>query len=415
MINFLRGVYQCPGTDLGIADLAASIFGADAAAAAATDVGIGALATEAAADVALPTIAITAPAAAGIGLGDLALGAGAAGLGAAAGGALGGAGGGGPIGGEVGSPVSSGPDGLSSGDIAQAAQIGPQTLASNAPLSADAGSGILMPTTDASVSALPPDVAQSLGVGPTATGAGDPYSLTNPSPFFPDAGGPAGAPAAGGGTAPWGGDALTFDPNNPLQLPAATTPGTAAPAQPSWGSQLGKWLANPKNDITAGMLGLSAVSALSPPKLPGAAQTALGASGPAVQQAQAMIQAGGMSGPIWTQQKASIDASIDQQIAQLKQQVQQNASNMGAGGANSGLVQQQISQQVAQLEQQRQTLYAQAAEQNVQNAVAELTGGNQTLTGIAQLQYNQSQQAQQQAQKLAQLAALINQSSVPGG
>jgi hypothetical protein len=391
--------------------------GADAGADAA--IGLGADATAgaglaASADAALPTIAITAPAAAatGAGVGDLAVGglaAGAGGLGAA--GALGGAGGGGPIGGAA----ASAPDGLSDSDIASSAAIGPQTLASNSPLTADVsgGASALMPTTDASVTSLSPDLASQLGVTPDAGADSSIYSLTGGATGTP---GGAAAPDMSGFNIGDPGAATGWqpmDPANPLGTAGST--GAVAPGGQSTLDQFGSWISQPKNAITAGMLGLAGVNAIMTPKLPSAANTALGAAGPAVQAAQSVIQSGGMSGPAWTQQKASIDASIQQQLQQLTDQIKQNAATSGQGTTNSGLVQQQIAQATEQLETQRQQLYMQAAEQNVQTAVSELTGGNATLSSIASMQLAQSNTARQQSAQLAQLAAALNQSSIPGG
>ena len=60
-----------------------------------------------------------------------------------------------------------------------------------------------------------------------------------------------------------------------------------------------------------------------------------------------------------------------------------------------------------QLEQQRQALYLQAQQQNVAQAVTVLTGGNQVLDQIAQMQLNQSDQARAAASQTAELALLL--------
>ena len=76
----------------------------------------------------------------------------------------------------------------------------------------------------------------------------------------------------------------------------------------------------------------------------------------------------------------------------------------------------QDAQQEAEIQDlQAQQQYAQAAAQNLQAAVSELTGGNQTLTSVAQMQLAQQNASRQQAVQLAQLAAMLNQSSLPGG
>jgi hypothetical protein len=182
--------------------------------------------------------------------------------------------------------------------------------------------------------------------------------------------------------------------------------------QPSFAQSMMDYLKTPKGALTAGMLGMSGLSALSKPKLPGAAQQAAGLAGPAAAQAQGIISSGGYSAPGWQQQKASIDAQVNQEIADATRAMQQNAQNAGMGGANSDVVQQQIASIKDRAETQRQMLYAQALQQNVNNAVAELTGADQTLMGVAELQYQQSAQARTLAAQLAQDAAWLN---VAGG
>jgi hypothetical protein len=183
------------------------------------------------------------------------------------------------------------------------------------------------------------------------------------------------------------------------------------------GSSWESWFTNPKNLATLGLLGVGGMNLLHPPKLPGAAQTALGAAGPAVQSATNIIQSGGTATPIWTQQKASIDASIDQQIQQQTEAIMQAAANSGmqpvfAPGPNgqpvpTGIVAQQIATMKANLNVQREQLYAQAQQQNVNNAVAELTAANQTLMGISQEQLALDEQSRQTAAETARLAIML--------
>jgi hypothetical protein len=201
---------------------------------------------------------------------------------------------------------------------------------------------------------------------------------------------------------------VPFDPMTATDIPSTTDLG-GGPT--SWTD----WFKSPKNDLSAGMFGMSLFNALNRPALPGAAKTALGAAGPAVAQAQGIISSGGVNTPIWTQQKASIDASIDAQIQQASDALMQQAANAGEGGKNSGIVQQQLAAIRENMETQRQQLYLQAQQQNVNNAVAELTGGNQTLSSIANIQLQQSNEARTLAQQTAMLAAQLQQMSLPGG
>lgn len=250
------------------------------------------------------------------------------------------------------------------------------------PNPASDNSGSFLPATGASdISGLSSDLASSLGI---------------------DTGMPS---IAGGGLSSFPSDITSFSPE-------LSDVGTgAADAMPNLGgdSSLMSWLSNPKNLLRLGGLGLSGIQALSKPKLPGAAQTALNSAGPAVQQASSIIQSGGTATPIWAQQKASIDQSIDQQIQQQTESILQAAANSGMGDKNSGVVQQQIAQMQQNANVQRQQLYAQAQQQNVTNAVSELSGGNQTLDAIAQMQLAQSQEARQTATETARLALQLSQ------
>lgn len=213
-------------------------------------------------------------------------------------------------------------------------------------------------------------------------------------------------------------DPISMDPWSPDYPSADVSDLPNVTQYPSFGQSLLNTLETPKGALTATGLGASLYSLLKGSQLPSAAKTALGNAGPATAQAQAMISSGGMSGPLWQQQKAGIDAQIDQQKADFARAVQQNAANAGMGGANSDVVQQQIQQSNNQLEALRQQMYMQAAQQNVTNAVAELTGGNQTLMAVAQLQFSEDQQAQALARQLGittgQLASLWPQQSAGG-
>lgn len=171
---------------------------------------------------------------------------------------------------------------------------------------------------------------------------------------------------------------------------------TPAAKAATWGS----YLKSPKGALTAASTAAGLYGLLNKPQLPGAAKTALNAAGPATAQAQAMISSGGMAGQLWQNQKGAIDAQIDQQIADFSRALQQQGVNSGMGGQNSEVIQRQIAEMKSRLNVQRESMYVQAAQQNVNNAVAELTGGNQTLMGIANLQFQEDQAAQQIAKDI---------------
>jgi hypothetical protein len=211
------------------------------------------------------------------------------------------------------------------------------------------------------------------------------------------------------GVGPADGGFSDFDVANATINPAATgidaTDPTVAAGSGSGG--LGSWLSNGKNAATAGLLGLSLKSALTKPNLPNADTTASNAATQAVQGATSVINSGGTATPEWSSQKASIDATIDQQIQQQTQAIQQAAANSGEGNANSGIVQQQIAQMQQNLNVQRQNLYAQVQQQNVQAALSELSGGDSVLTSIGNTELQQSEQAQQLAAQTGELALLL--------
>lgn len=167
-----------------------------------------------------------------------------------------------------------------------------------------------------------------------------------------------------------------------------------------------------KNPASAGMLGISAVNALSKPKLPDAARAVQGANTPNLAAASGVINAGGASGPAWNTQKASIDAQIDRQIAQRKQQILQQAQNSGTG-VDSLVTVQQIQQMTEQMEGVRQQQYMQAQGQNVQAALSQLGMSNQALGQVAQQEFASSKEAQSSAAQTAQLALMLQQMQKP--
>jgi hypothetical protein len=246
-----------------------------------------------------------------------------------------------------------------------------------------------------------PLAAQALAPGQTASTL-QPQPQVKEQSFLPATGASDLAPLSGDTAAQFGISPPTTDVSMDTGY---QVPDSAAPADQGIGSDILNWFK--KNPAQAGLLGISGLEALSKPQLPGAARTALGAAGPAVQQAEAIIQSGGTATPIWAQQKAAIDASIDQQIQQQAEALQQAAVNSGMGDKNSGVVQQQIAKMKADLEVQRQQLYFQAQQQNVSNAVAELTGSNQVLASISQMQLAQDEAARQAAAQTAELAFLL--------
>jgi hypothetical protein len=195
---------------------------------------------------------------------------------------------------------------------------------------------------------------------------------------------------------------ISFDPNS-ASLGADTI------NSPNTGQDLLDWFKNPKNLATAGLLGMSAGNILNPAKLPPTARTAAGIAGPEASQAQAVIASGGTAGPAWAQQKASIDATINEQIQQQTEALMQAAANSGMQGPGvpTGVTQQQIATMTSQLNTQRQQLYEQALAQNVNEAISELTGANSVLMGSANLQYQEDLHAQELALQAAALAAKL--------
>lgn len=238
-------------------------------------------------------------------------------------------------------------------------------------------------------------------------------AATNPQQYLARSKGTetAGVPAAE--TA--GVDAGTFSPTGGFTPPdvAAGSPPLAdynpliSSEDPSFTDQLWQTLKTPRGALTAAGLGANLYGILARGQLPGAAKTALGAAGPAVQRAESVIQTGGMGTPLWTTQKAAIDAQINQEIAQASRAIQQNAQASGMGGANSTAVQQQIASMTSQFETRRQAMYQQVLQNNVSNAVSELSGANQTLMSIAQLQMQENQYAQQLAGNIGKTTSAL--------
>jgi len=212
---------------------------------------------------------------------------------------------------------------------------------------------------------------------------------------------------------PMSGDMMSqfgIDPSSMTSDPAfADNPGYGPMdvAGPSTTDGVEKWFSNPRNLATLASLGISGMSALSHPALPGASQTAANNASALTKGALPIIQSGGTATPLWSSQKASIDATIDQQIKQQSEALQQAAINSGMGNQNSGIVQQQIAEMTRQANVQRQQLYTQAQQQNVNNALSELSQGDQILAEIGAMQLQQDERAKQLAGQTAELALLL--------
>lgn len=196
-------------------------------------------------------------------------------------------------------------------------------------------------------------------------------------------------------------------------LPASTFPtGVDAVGSSGLGGIAGNfsdWAS--KNPLQAAMLGLSGFNALSAPKIPSAAGHALDNANAMTDEARQVISSGGTSSPAWQQAKSSIDQRINEYVKNTAAQIKQNAVNSGMGGENSMVVREQLNNLQQQAETQRQQLYQQELSQIVSQSVSELTGGNQTLSSIAQMQLGQSNEAKQAASQTAQLAIMLGQLS----
>lgn len=243
-------------------------------------------------------------------------------------------------------------------------------------------------TSSADPTPLTPQLAQQLGI---AAPLGTDMSVTPVD--------------AGGGGLPEGGGTNLFASDQPGGFSNVGGGGSDLPGGSTTGgdNDFMRWLGKHKG--LTGMLGLSALNAFKQPKLPGAARSAQDSANASIGQANQTIATGGM-GPQWAQQKATIDQSIDQQIQQATEQMMQQAINSGMG-ANSGVTAQKISQLRAQLETQRQQLYMQAQQQNVQNAIRVLSGDNQVLMNIGNMQMQQSEEARNAAMETARLALML--------
>lgn len=298
-----------------------------------------------------------------------------------------------------------------------------------------AGSSYLPITGESSITSLPPDLAGSLGVipspavtpavmPPAAGGGGFDFSLAGGAPTA--AGGTGFSPvtastafnagmapgfsdltaAAGGETAASTPEALTQAVAQGGALPPAgggIGSAVEAAAKKMGGSALDYLLKNP---MQAAMLGMSLKNATTQPQLPSVARTALGAGTAATTGGLAAVQSGGTNTPVWATQKASIDQAINQNLKNFIEQIKQEAANSGMG-ADSMVVQQRIKAATDQAEAQRQQQYAAAQQQNISNAVAEMSGGNATLASIANMQLGLSQQARTSAAETAALATQL--------
>lgn len=158
---------------------------------------------------------------------------------------------------------------------------------------------------------------------------------------------------------------------------------------------------------TAGLLGISGLQALSKPKLPQAQKDLQAQAGPAAAQANSVISSGGTGGPQWAGQKASIDATINQELKQQISAMTQQAVNSGQG-ADSQVTQQQINKLKDQLETARQQLYLQAQAGNVDAALKQLGISDAALANVSQTQFAQSNQAKSQAAQTASLALMLS-------
>lgn len=284
-------------------------------------------------------------------------------------------------------------------------------------LGVGSNSSFLPATNDASVQSFN-DVMSGLGIQPGPALAEDPYGgpllggggggydyLDDPnaadSSDVLQSGGGGGGPAAPAAAPPGGGGGGGGAPG--------AGGGGGGGATPGLGAKLAGIFKNPKNLAGIGIEGLSLLQGLKKPQLPGAAKTALGNANAMTANANAVIASGGTATPVWQQQKAAIDAQINQSIENQKRAIQQSAVNSGQGGAIgpngelSGPVVQQINAMTQKMEQQRQQMYLAAQSQNIQQAMNELTGGNQVLDQVAKMQLQQDDSSKALAGELANL------------
>lgn len=240
-------------------------------------------------------------------------------------------------------------------------------------------------------------VPQSLSAGTLSLGGG----------VTPAAGSPTGPSSPGGFI---GGNVDEFgNPIDDFGREALKDP-SATDAIKKLAGKGADWAGN--NPLTLAKMGIAGYTALHKTPLTDTQKTLANQSTAGASAATAMIQSGGTGGPQWTQQKASIDASIDQQIQQAKQQILQNAQNSGQG-ADSQVTVQQIQKMQQQAETMRQQQYMAAQQQNVQTALSQLGISDSGLQSVANAEFQNNKQAQSTASDTAQLALMMNQMQKP--
>jgi hypothetical protein len=270
----------------------------------------------------------------------------------------------------------------------------------------DLGGGLsILPATGMSdVASLDPGLADTLGIAGD-TGAVDLSSLQDvpwpPPSVDAEAFTPAALPAPAQVDPTMGG--LNIDAGNIFQQAGA--------AAGNFGKSALNWMG--AHPASTALTGLSLLNSLKRPALPPAAAQASGAASASLPQQQQIVSSGGTAAPQWTQQKSAIDAQVDQQVKQLTEQLMQAQINSGAGGGDSAVTQQKIAQLKSTLETQRQQLYMAAQAQNVAQAIQLMSGNNATLMATAQMQLQQSQEAQAAAMQTAELALLLASGAAP--
>jgi hypothetical protein len=253
------------------------------------------------------------------------------------------------------------------------------------------------------MASLTPEVSNMLGIDAGSAAGAAPAAVDSTAPMVADPGSYAGVMGAGGDTA----SADSF-----AGLSGDATGGAGGLWDSVKNSGIGQWVGN--NPAQAGLLANSMLTALKGQKLPSAANAALNSSSAEVQQAQGILASGGTTSPGWAGQKAAIDQQVDANLANAIEQAKQSAANSGMGGSNSAVVQQQINRLQQQAATQKQAMYTQALNSIVSSAVGELSGGNATLSSIAQMQMQQSHGAQAAAAQTAQLALMLSKMSGSG-
>jgi hypothetical protein len=235
------------------------------------------------------------------------------------------------------------------------------------------------------------DISQGLADSGQIMTDASPELATTEAPAFDEFGNP-----VEGGTGP-----ITTGMES--TTPIESTPPPAPTAGTDYLAALKKAGLSP---TTLALLGISGVQAFSKPQVPEASKTLSGTAGPGAANASAVIQSGGTATPAWAQQKESIDAALDQQLKEQTAAMMQQAVNSGQG-ADSQVTLQQINKLKNQIETQRQQLYAQAQSQNVQAALSQLGISDQALSNVANVQFQASNQARQQAASTAELALIL--------